>query len=147
MNIASLQDLGFSAGLVHHLLNYENSSLLGYRCQPPQYWRSSPISVRPIVPLWECGTTLVYFHKESKLFEKCSLEDIDDVWRQYSSAQEVLADLLIELYEDELTDDELGSAAEILGFAHIERFLVEADANCGSNYERWADAFPSTCKD
>lgn len=145
MSIAALHELGFGAGLARHLLNYEQSSLLGFRCQPPFYWRSSPISARPITPLWECGTTLVYFNRETVLFEKCSLEDIDDTWANYRSVQAILADLFIELYEDELTDEELRSVAEILGFKHIERFLAEIEVNSGTLYEQWARSFPLTC--
>lgn len=145
MSIAALRELGFGAGLTRHLLNYEESSLLGFRCQPPHYWRSSPISARPITPLWECGTTLVYFHREAKLFEKCSLENIDDVWVSYKSAQAILADLFIELYEDELTYEELGSAADMLGFKHIERLLAEVEVNSGPLYGQWTKLFPSTC--
>ena len=145
MSIAALRVLGFGDGLAHHLLNYEESSLLSFRCQPPYYWRSSPISARPIIPLWECGTTLVYFHKETRLFEKCSLEDIEDVRARYGSTQAILADLFIELYEDELTYEELRSVADMLGFEHVERFLSEVEVNSGPFYGQWAKLFPSTC--
>jgi hypothetical protein len=142
----ALPELGFGAGLTRHLMNYEQSSLLGFRCQPPFYWRASPISTRPITPLWECGTTLVYFNRETKFFEKCSLEDIDDTWVKYRSAQAISADLFIELYEDEFSDEELKCAAEILGFKHIERFLEEVETNHGPLYDQWAKSFPSTCE-
>lgn len=143
----TLCDLGFGPGLADHLLDYDESSLLGFRCQPPLRWISSPISARPIIPLWECGATLTYYDNESKFFEKCSLEDIDDVWCRYSSAQAVLADLFIELYEDELEDEDLTLVANALGFKHVERLLAEVGATNPALYEQWATAFPSTCAD
>ncbi|MGS0894825.1 hypothetical protein ACVBGC_20155 [Burkholderia stagnalis] len=147
MNIAYLRELGFGSGLVQHLSNHDASSLLGFRCQPPHYWRSSPISARPILPLWECGTTLVYFHRERRLFEKCSLEDIDNVWLQHKSVQAILADLLVDLYEDELTDEALRVAAETLGFKHIERFLATVTVEHSDQngrfraYKHWREQF------
>ena len=146
MIISALRELGFGEGLARHLLSYEQSSLLGFRCQPPYYWKSSEISSRPITPLWECGTTLVYFNREVRLFEKCSLEDINNVWVRYCSAQAILADLFIELYEDEHTDEELLAGAKALGFEHIERFLLEAQENNGPLYGKWRKLFPLTCE-
>lgn len=128
MSNLSLHELGFGQGLIQHLSQYDPSSLLGFRCQPPYHWKSSSISNRPVVPLWECGTTLAYFHRDTQFFETCSLADIDNVWVRYKSIQAILADLLIDLYEDELTEDELRSAAKILGFQNIERFICEIHA-------------------
>ena len=145
MNSAALHELGFAPRLINHLLNYDDSSLLGFRCQPPQKCQSSPIHTRPIIPLWECGTTLIYFHNESRFYEKCSLEDIDDVWSRYNSVQAVLAGLLIDLYEDELSDEELRSVAAVLGFEHVERLLTEVGATSLEFYGQWATTFPSTC--
>lgn len=151
MTLPALHELGFGTGLTQHLLHHDPAALLGFRCQAPRHWRSSPIADRPITALWECGTTLVYFHQQTRRFEKCSLEDIDDVWISVDSAQGMLADLLIELYEDELSDDDMRSAAALLGFNHIERFLAEVAVNSrGAPYEAWCEAwreaFPLTCK-
>ena len=145
MSIAKLRELGFADGLAYHLLNYDESSLLGFRCQPPSKWRMSPIAERRITAIWECGTTLVYFDNSAKLFGKCSIENIDETWGQYSSAQAILSDLIVELYEDGQTCDELRTVAGQLGFVHIERFLVEVEENSGPPYEEWRKRFPSTC--
>lgn len=142
----TLQELGFGEGLARHLVNYDRSSLLGYRCQPPYYWQSSPISKRPITPLWECGMVLSCFHRGEQMFHVCSLEKIDDVFAKYSSAQGLLAALFIDLYEDELSHEEMRSLATLLDFKHIERLLLEAEENNGDSYVSWRKRFPSTCE-
>jgi hypothetical protein len=146
MSIAELHRLGFDEGLAQHLLNFDESSLLSFRCQPPYYWRSSPIAERAITPIWECGTTLVYFDNTNKLFEKCSLEDIDQALVKYRPAQAVLADLFIELYEDELINEELRATANQLGFVHVERLLSEVAENSESPNLAWSQRFPLTCE-
>jgi hypothetical protein len=100
---------------------------------------------RPIEPLWECGTTLVYFSEERQRFEKCSLENIDDIWAYYPSAQGALASLFVELFEDETPEETLRTIASKISFMHIERLVAEANANHGANYESWRNSFPLTC--
>lgn len=89
----------------------------------------------------------MYFDNTAKLFGKCSIENIDETWGQYSSAQAILSDLIVELYEEGQTCDELRTVAGQLGFVHIERFLVEVEENNGTPYEEWRNRFPSTCND
>jgi len=91
MNTAALKSLGVSEFIIGHLENHDLDSPLGFRCQPPSYWQSSPMAQRGIIPLWECGMVLWYFNPQTKMFENCSLENIDDVWYKYASLQPVLA--------------------------------------------------------
>src|SRR5689334_758008 len=118
MNETALRKLGFSEGLIDHLRSYDPSASLGFRVQPAEHWRSSPIAEKKIVALWECGTTLNYFDQNSDTFRRCSLEDINDDWFRYRSVQAVLAKLFIELYEDELPNEQLLSVAQQVGFMH-----------------------------
>lgn len=141
-----LQELGFTADLADHLQNFNPDSLLGYRCQPPQQCLSSVIIERNIVPLWECGVVLTYFNPSSRFFEKCSLETIDEPFYRLASAQSALADLIIDLYEDELTIEELSELAIILGFRSIERLITEAVSHQGQSYISWRNSFPATCQ-
>lgn len=142
---ARLFHLGFSAGLVEHFRNFDKASPLGFRCQPPLHCFSSPIMQRSIEPIWECGTTLVYFSGERQRFEKCSLENIDNIWDFYPSAQCALAALFIELFEDDTSEDILREIASKLSFAHIERLISEAFGNQGEKYGSWKISFPLTC--
>jgi hypothetical protein len=144
MNTAALRSLGVSEFLITHLEKHDLDSTLGFRCQPPFYWESSPIAERGIIPLWECGTTLWYFNPATQMFENCSLEDIDDIWHRYASLQSVLAELFLELYEDEVKTDELRHLAESAGFRHFDRLLAEANKT-GDAYWKWRDRFPTTC--
>ena len=141
----SLVQLGFSEGLIEHLRNFDQSSPLGFRCQPPIYYLSSPIAKRPIEPIWECGTTLVYFSKERQRFEECSLENIDDIWAYYPSAQSVLAALFIKLFEDDTPEETMRITASKVSFKQIEYLIAEATINQGENYESWRNSFPLTC--
>ena len=144
MNTVALRSLGVSEFLIAHLENHDLDSTLGFRCQPPLYWESSPIAVRGIIPLWECGTTLWYFNPAIRMFENCSLEDINDIWYRYVSLQSVLANLFLDLYEDEVEIDQLRDLANSTGFRHIDRLVAEANKK-GDAYWKWRHQFPATC--
>ena len=146
MNEEALRELGLSDGLIQHLAGDEPSALLGFRAQAPRHWQSSPIARRRIIPLWECGTSLTYFDQDSVTFRRCSPEDIDRDWFRYRSLQAALACLFVELYEDELSDDQIRSVAATTGFLHAERLIEEAAALDGPAYQRWSEAFPHTCE-
>jgi hypothetical protein len=141
-----LTDLGFSANLEQHLENPALTSPLFYRCQPARHYKLSAIVERNIVPLWECGAVLTYFNRDSCFFEQCSLEAIDDVFFRFNSVQAVLADLFLDLYEDEVDADELTRMASFIGFRHIGRLISEAEKNRGVDYVHWRNAFPGTCQ-
>ena len=144
MDTVALRNLGVSEFIIGHLENYDLDSPLGFRCRPPIYWESSPIARRGVIPLWECGTVLWYFNPQTKTFENCSLEDIDEVWHKYVSFQSVLAELVLELYEDETELGELRDLAASAGFRHVDRLLAEAEKNKDS-YQKWRYGFPATC--
>ncbi|MDO8331913.1 MAG: hypothetical protein Q7T36_15720 [Fluviicoccus sp.] len=141
-----LKGLGFAESLVKHLESFDPDSLLGFRCRPPEHCLSSPIIERNIVPLWECGIVLTYFNASSGMFEQCSLEAIDDPFYSLSSVQAALAVLFIDLYEDELSFQELTEAGSITGFLHINRLIEEAEKNLGKEYVVWREKFPSSCQ-
>jgi hypothetical protein len=141
---AQLQKLGVSPFLIAHLEHHDLDSPLGYRCQPAYYWQSSPIAKRGIVPLWECRTVLWYFNPATNAFEECSLENIDDVWHRYPSLQAVLAELFLDVYEDDEPIDSLRELAEKAEFRHIDRMLREIE-EVGDGYTKWREDFPATC--
>ena len=142
MNETVLRELGLSEALIEHIFDYKQSADLAYRVQSAQYWQTSPIAQRKIVPLWECGTTLTYFDQSSQTYRRCSLEDINIDWFRYQSLQAVLARLLIDLYEDELPDEQLLLVAMHIGFGNAEHLLVQAKAQNSATYRAWAQAFP-----
>lgn len=146
MNEAVLRELGLSEGILQHLREFKSSSPLGFRVQPAQHWRSSPISQRNIVPLWECGTILTYFDRSSATYRRCSLEDPTTDWCEYRSLQAVLAQLFIELYEDGMPNEELLALAKQVGFHHAERLVAESEDLKGQAYQSWATAFPPGCE-
>lgn len=142
MNTTTLRRLGFSDGLIRHLLGIDPSPLLEFRCQSPFYWRSSSLADRAIVPLWECGVVVTYYDQSSSYFEQCSLEDSCKPWFRYRSSRAVLARLLIDLYEDDTPEEDLHLVAKLLEFPAIAQLIDEANARTDTAYERWQVAFP-----
>ncbi len=139
-----LEKLGVSPFLIDHLEGDDLDSPLGYLCQPAYYWKSSPIAERDIQPLWECGTTLWYFNPATNAFEECNLENIDDIWHRYPSLQSVLAELILDVFEDDEPIDNLRQLAEKAEFRHIDRMLREIE-EAGDAYHEWREQFPATC--
>ncbi|MCK7598979.1 hypothetical protein M0G74_17025 [Microbulbifer sp. CAU 1566] len=137
------KNLGFNKYLIGHLANYRSEHVLGYRCEPPYNILGSPLSGRNIFPLWERGITAVYFNYDSKKFEVCSLEDIDDIWLSVDSAQGILAYLLLQLMEDEHSDQEISLVGKLIGFTYINELLK--GANQAEDYCSWSEGFPQQC--
>lgn len=144
MDKAVLRELGLTEGLLNHLEADDLDHPFGYRCQPAYYWRSSPIAGRGIVALWECGTVISYFNQNNRRFEQCSLENIGEVWCSYSSLQGLLAELFIDVYEDEVEIDILIEYAKLFGFLGIERLLIEVQTPPEDDV-RWRQGFARSC--
>lgn len=139
-----LRALGLTEAMLCHLDGDSVASPFDYRCQEAHAWRASPIAGRGIVPLWECGTVLDYFNPANGCFERCSLENIDEVWCSYASLQGLLAELFLSAYEDEVDDVALCACASLFGFHSIQRLLAEA-ANAGVGYKQWRAGFGASC--
>lgn len=139
-----LRALGLTEAMLCHLDGDSVASPFDYRCQEAHAWRASPIAGRGIVPLWECGTVLDYFNPANGRFERCSLENIDEVWCSYASLQGLLAELFLSAYEDEVDDVALCACASLFGFHSIQRLLAEA-ANAGVGYKQWRAGFGASC--
>lgn len=140
-----LLELGLPQGLVRHLAEYDASSPLGFRCQPPVRYESSPISHAPIVPLWECGSVLTYHSDPRARFEICSLEDVDHPFASYRTVQGVVAGLFIDLFEDDLPEPTLRSVAGELNFAKIDLLLRGAQSHQDDSYTEWVTQFLRDC--
>ena len=143
MNEETYRELGFNDYLINHLKNYDAKHVLGYRCNTPFHIESSELIEKDIIPLWECGITVTYFNKATNKFEVCNLEEPDVIWVSCSSVQGILAHLLIELLEDEHTDEEISKIGELIGFENTEAMLDEA--NSAEDYSVWRDEYPAKC--
>jgi hypothetical protein len=144
INSKVLRALGLSETMLRHLDGDSVVPPFDYRCQEAHAWRASPIAGRGIVALWECGTVLDYFNPANGCFERCSLENIDEVWCSYASLQGLLAELFLSAYEDEVDDVALCACASLFGFHSIQRLLAEA-ANAGVGYKQWRAGFGASC--
>ena len=141
-----LRALGLSANMLRHLDGDSVVAPFDYRCQEARAWRASPIAGRGIVALWECGMVLDYFNRANGRFERCSLENIDEVWCSYASLQGLLAELFLSVYEDEVDDAALRACASLFGFHEVERLLAEV-SNAGAGYKQWRAGFGASCLD
>ncbi|WP_219135255.1 hypothetical protein [Janthinobacterium sp. UMAB-60] len=144
INSKVLRALGLTEAMLCHLDGDSVAPPLDYRCQEARAWRSSPIAGRGIVPLWECGMVLDYFHPANGRFERCSLENIDEVWCSYASLQGLLAELFLDVCEDEVDDAALRASASLFGFHGVGRLLAEA-ARAGAGCEQWRAGFGASC--
>jgi len=93
--------------------------------------------------LWECGTTAVYYTEDTNKFEVCNLENIDDVWESYSSIQGLFAYLLLQLWEDERSDEEISETGNAIGFNFVAQLIQEAES--AEDYSKWRVLFPRQC--
>ncbi|WP_215409210.1 hypothetical protein [Janthinobacterium sp. JC611] len=139
-----LRALGLTEAMLCHLDGDSVASQLDYRCREARAWRASPIAGRGIVALWECGMVLDYFNPANGRFERCSLENIDEVWCSYASLQGGLAELFLDACEDEVDDAELRACVSLFGFHEVGRMLSEVD-DPRIDYRRWRSAFGASC--
>ena len=136
----SLRGLGFSDAHIAHMSGTSPISALSYRCSSPRHSLRSPA----VQPLWECGTVVTYFTLDEETFEACSLETIDEKWFSHKSFQSALAQLFVDLYEDDVAESELLRLAEALNFKCIGMLLSEV-CSPEQDYWPWRNALAQRC--
>jgi hypothetical protein len=104
-----------------------------------------------ITPLWECGMVLTaYQHSKPGRFISFSLEDPEHFRVLGSSFQSVAAALLIDLWEDEASDEALRDISRLFEFCHLDRLLRECESRSRSetpaDYDAWRTAFLRFCE-
>ncbi|MGK5036147.1 hypothetical protein [Janthinobacterium sp. LB3P118] len=57
-----LRALGLTEAMLSHLDGDSVAPPFDYRCQAARAWRASPIAGRGMLPQWESGIVLDYFH-------------------------------------------------------------------------------------
>jgi hypothetical protein len=118
---------------------------LSYRCRDPYYIFSTPIEPAGlhITPLWECGIVVTaYQHSQPRgRFITFSLEDHERITVLGASFRSVAAALLIELREDEESDEAIREIARLLEFPHLDKLLRECESRSRSetsaDYDGW----------
>jgi hypothetical protein len=144
MNEEFLRNLGVTQALLNHLRDDNPVDSFRYRCCTPHNWQSSSMTKHEIVPLWECGTVISYFNVTSGFFERCSVENTNEVWSKYTSIQGLLAELFIDVYEDELETSISSKYAALFGFHGLSRLLVEINST-KKDYGHWREQFCASC--
>lgn len=104
-----------------------------------------------IIPLWERGTsvTAVQLARPSIRFVRFSLERPDEVESLGTSYQSAAADVLIELWELEHTDQVMKAVSDVLQFRHLPRLLAECSRRpvheSYAAYRAWRSGFLASC--
>lgn len=126
---------------------------LSFRCEEPCYIFSAPILPEGIhiTPLWERGMTVTaYQHAWPQgRFITFNLEDPKDVTVIGPSFKSVIAALLIELWENGKSDQELREVARLFGFRHLDELLRECESRARletlAGYCEWRANFCELC--
>lgn len=105
---------------------------LSYRCEEPCYIFSAqglPEGIH-ITPLWERGMTVTAYQHEGQQgrFISFNLEDPKDVTVIGPTFKSVVAALLIDLWENEKSEQELREVARLFGFRHLDELLRECES-------------------
>jgi hypothetical protein len=123
---------------------------LWYRCKDPYHIFAAPFEFNGdrITPLWECGITVTaYEHTLPGRFITFSLEDPTEIRVLGASFSPAVADLLIDLWEDENPDEVLREIAELFEFRQIEQLLLECNSLAHSaDYDDWKRRFLQSCE-
>ncbi|GEP44709.1 hypothetical protein [Brevifollis gellanilyticus] len=116
-------------------------SELAYRCESPHksLTRGSALP-RPLIPLWECGTIVTAFDSLDRSFCKLSLEAPREYWFSGVSFDGVIADLMIDLWEDELSETALSEMADLMEFARWQQLASELERGPNGDYHAWRTA-------
>ena len=127
---------------------------LAYRCRDPHHIFATPVEPAGIhiTPLWECGIVVTaYQHSQPRgLFITFSLEHRERITVLGSSIQSVAAALLVDLWEDEESDEALREIARLFEFRHFDRLLRECESRLRSetvaDYNAWRARFLESCE-
>ncbi len=131
--------LKLDKAFVEFVLNPSRPACFSYRCAPAANgWTCFvPDDAEVAHPLWSCNAnqTLIFVSQGTVLYAKGSHESptIDPIAR---TPQGLLADLFIDLYEDETELTELEAAADFAGFRFLGDCIEFQTAN-GANAIQW----------
>jgi hypothetical protein len=126
---------------------------LRHVCQKPEHAFAPGTRLPPaeIIPLWESGirVTAVQLDQPSIRFVRFSLEQPEEVEYLGTSYQSLTADLLIELWELEQSDEVIKTVSDLLEFRHLPRLLAECSERSPhepiAEYRTWRTGFLASC--
>lgn len=114
---------------------------LSYRCENPHKSLADGSGFpKHFLPLWECGTFVTAFDLADRMFCKIDLESPGAPHFRVKGFDGVVADVLIDLWEDEVGDDVLSDLAAQFGFSRLPSLLSALERGSTSDYETWRDA-------
>jgi hypothetical protein len=111
---------------------------LSYRCDSP-FHSLSDQSGLPVtfLPLWECGVVAVGYDRVSGQYLKISMEEPSEPRFIAAAFEHVVADLMIDLWEDEVPDERLVEVASLFGFDRIRNLIEDLERGHDGDYDAW----------
>jgi hypothetical protein len=120
-------------------------SELSYRCEEPHKSLIDGSGFpKHLFPLWECGTTATAYDASDGTFCKIDLEAASQVRFRVKDFDGVVADVLIDLWEDEIPDDDLTDLAREFGFSRLPQLITALECGPTSDYDSWREALRTT---
>ena len=113
---------------------------LEQRCGFPFHSISEPNLPPRYVPLWERGIVSTGYDPDSGTFKKISLENPSEPYFQLESFDYVVADLLIDLWEDDVADDKLIEIADAFQFDRAQQLIHALESGAVGDYDSWRHA-------
>lgn len=111
---------------------------LSYRCAAPSNSLVDGSGFpEHLLPLWECGTSVVAFDPEDHTFCKIDLESPDEPRFRVGGFDEMVADVLIDLWEDEVADDILSDVADLFRFSRLPPLVAALESGSTGDYDTW----------
>jgi len=121
---------------------------LSYRCQSPLFSFATDTSLPDgLIPFWERGVLVTAAEPSKGEFVKLSLEEPGNPWFVVPTFSEVVADLFIDLWEDEVPDEVLGPLAESFGFLHLDRLIAGLEKGATGDHDQWRVQLRTQCRE
>jgi hypothetical protein len=124
--------------IVIDIIDGKVRSELTYRCSSPFYsLRDGSWLSEQFIPLWECGITITAFNPTLGIFCKLDLETPDQYSLEVENFDKLVADLFIDLWEDDVPESVLHELAIEFGFAGLAILIQSLESGSNDDYRSW----------
>ena len=111
---------------------------LSYRCGSPFHSLSDESGLpAAFLPLWECDVVAVGFDRGSRQYLKISMEAPSEPRFTVAAFEQAVADLMIDLWEDEVPDERLLEIALLFGFNRMQSLIEALERGAEGDQNSW----------
>src|SRR5262245_37614001 len=76
------------------------------------------------VPFWECGVVISGYDLRNRLYQRLSLEAPNAPYASFACFAHLFADLVVDLWEDEICDEDIHEVARLFSMPSVSSILV-----------------------